>query len=110
MSTELINPKFEQVDQWATIEAVDAMLEEQQAALAAIKGQTAIIAEAAEAAAQRLGAQRAANLCRSRNIGPYCGAGRRRITANLRLAQRSSHLSDGGGPFCAGGERGRRRR
>ena len=54
MNTELIDPTFEHVDQWTTIEAVEAMLKGQQDALAAIKSQTALIAEAAEAAAERL--------------------------------------------------------
>jgi N-acetylmuramic acid 6-phosphate etherase len=53
-NTESLNPRFADIDSWPTAEAVDAMLEGQMAAVAAIKGQTALIAAAAEAAAERL--------------------------------------------------------
>ena len=53
-NTESLNPRFADIDKWPTIEAVEAMLEGQLAAIATIKGQTAEIALAAEAAASRL--------------------------------------------------------
>ncbi len=53
-NTESLNPRFTDIDSWPTAEAVDAMLEGQLAAVASIKGQTGLIAEAAEAAAHRL--------------------------------------------------------
>lgn len=52
--TESLSPRFAEIDMWPTVEAVDAMLEGQLAALASIKAQTASIAAAAEAAAERL--------------------------------------------------------
>lgn len=55
MSTETIDPRYIDVDQWPTALAVDAMLEGQLAAIAAIGSQTAAIARAADAAADRLG-------------------------------------------------------
>lgn len=53
-STESLNPRFADIDSWPTIEAVDAMLEGQMAAIASIASQTQHIASAAEAAALRL--------------------------------------------------------
>lgn len=54
MSTERVDPRFTDIDQWPTLAAVEAMLEAQRAALTAIEGQTAMIAAAADAAAERL--------------------------------------------------------
>ncbi len=53
-NTESVNPRFSEIDLWPTVEAVEAMLEGQMAAIASIKSQTAGIAAAAEAAAERL--------------------------------------------------------
>jgi N-acetylmuramic acid 6-phosphate etherase len=53
-NTESLNPRFADIDSWPTTEAVEAMLEGQMAAITSIKGQTAQIAAAAEAAAVRL--------------------------------------------------------
>ncbi|WP_404712600.1 N-acetylmuramic acid 6-phosphate etherase [Sphingomonas sp. MMS24-J13] len=55
MSTEIIDPRYIDVDQWPTETAMEAMVEGQLAAVAAVKGQVAAIARAADAAAQRLG-------------------------------------------------------
>lgn len=52
--TESLNPRFADIDLWPTAEAVDAMLEGQLAAIAAIRNQTSAVAAAAEAAADRL--------------------------------------------------------
>lgn len=54
MSTETVDPRFVDIDRWPTMAAVEAMLEGQLAAVAALKCQTAAIAAAAEAAAARL--------------------------------------------------------
>lgn len=56
MSTETVDPRYVSIDRWPSVIAVEAMLEGQMAALAAIKSQTAAIAAAAEDAARRLGA------------------------------------------------------
>jgi N-acetylmuramic acid 6-phosphate etherase len=53
-NTESLNPRFADIDSWPTVEAVDAMLEGQLAAVASIESQTGLIATAAEAAAERL--------------------------------------------------------
>ncbi|OWK32489.1 N-acetylmuramic acid 6-phosphate etherase [Sphingomonas mucosissima] len=57
MSTETVDPRYVSIDRWPSVIAVEAMLEGQMAALAAIKSQTAAIATAAEDAARRLGAE-----------------------------------------------------
>jgi len=54
MPTETDDPRFADVERWPTLSAVEAMLEGQLAAIAALKGQTDRIAAAAEAAAARL--------------------------------------------------------
>lgn len=54
MSTESVDPRLVDIDRWPTLSAVEAMLEGQFAALAAIKSQTSAIADAADAAAARL--------------------------------------------------------
>jgi len=54
MSTETADPRFADVERWPTLSAVEAMLEGQLAAIAALKGQTDSIAAAADAAAARL--------------------------------------------------------
>ena len=54
MSTELISPRFAGLDLWPTGDAVQAMLEGQLAAAAAVQSQAGAIAAAAEAAADRL--------------------------------------------------------
>jgi N-acetylmuramic acid 6-phosphate etherase len=53
-NTESLNPRFSDIDNWPTVEAVEAMLEGQMAAVASIKAQTKAIAITAEAAANRL--------------------------------------------------------
>ena len=54
MPTEAADPRFAEVDEWPTAMAVEAMLEGQLVAVAAIHGQIGAIAVAAEAAAVRL--------------------------------------------------------
>ena len=54
MSTELISSRYADLDLWPTEGAVQAMLEGQLAAAAAVQSQVAAIAAAAEAAADRL--------------------------------------------------------
>lgn len=54
MTTELISSRYGDLDLWPTVEAVQAMLEGQLAAAAAVKSEAAAIAAAAEAAAERL--------------------------------------------------------
>lgn len=53
-TTESVSPRFVDIDLWSTSEAVDAMLEGQLSAIAAIKSQTGKIAIASEAAANHL--------------------------------------------------------
>ncbi|MGY2736808.1 N-acetylmuramic acid 6-phosphate etherase [Sphingomonas sp. UYP23] len=55
MKTEALDPRYRDLDRWPTEAAVDAMLEGQMAAIAAIQSQTRAIAQAADAAASRLG-------------------------------------------------------
>lgn len=54
MSTETADPRFADVERWPTLSAVEAMIEGQLAAIAALKSQTGSIAAAADAAAARL--------------------------------------------------------
>ncbi|EQB19182.1 N-acetylmuramic acid 6-phosphate etherase [Novosphingobium lindaniclasticum] len=56
MNTEALDARYRDLDLWPTELAVEAMLEGQMAAIAAIQTQTRAIARAAEAAAERLGA------------------------------------------------------
>jgi N-acetylmuramic acid 6-phosphate etherase len=55
MNTEKLDARYRDLDLWPTELAVEAMLEAQMAAIAAIQSQTVAIARAAEAAAERLG-------------------------------------------------------
>lgn len=54
MPTEATDPRYREIDRWPTETAVEAMLEAQLAAIAALKNQTAAMAAAIEAAAERL--------------------------------------------------------
>jgi N-acetylmuramic acid 6-phosphate etherase len=54
MSTELMSARYAELDLWPTQDAVQAMLEGQLAAAAAVQSQTGAIAAAADAAAERL--------------------------------------------------------
>jgi N-acetylmuramic acid 6-phosphate etherase len=54
MSTETTDPRYREIDRWPTETAVETMLEAQLAAIAALKSQTAPMAAAIEAAAERL--------------------------------------------------------
>lgn len=54
MNTETLDPRYRGVEHWPTHCAVEAMLEGQMAAIAALQTQTAAIAAAADAAATRL--------------------------------------------------------
>lgn len=54
MSTETVDPRFVDIDLWSTERAVEAMLEGQLAAVAAVKAQVRAIALASDAAAARL--------------------------------------------------------
>ena len=53
-STETVNPDFADIDTWPTIAAIEAMLDGQQDAIAALRGQEPALAAACEAAAARL--------------------------------------------------------
>jgi N-acetylmuramic acid 6-phosphate etherase len=55
VSTETVDPRYASIDRWPASSAVEAMLEGQLAAVAALKSQVTAIAGAAEAAARRLG-------------------------------------------------------
>ena len=55
MKTEALDPRYRDLDLWPTELAVEAMLEGQMAAIASLQSQTALIAKAAEAAAERVG-------------------------------------------------------
>lgn len=52
--TEQRDPRFAEIDTWPTIDAVNAMIDGQVAAIASIRGQATAIAAAADAAADRL--------------------------------------------------------
>lgn len=54
MDTELVDPRYRDVEQWPIRQAVEAMLEGQMAAVSALQTQAAAIAAAADAAALRL--------------------------------------------------------
>jgi N-acetylmuramic acid 6-phosphate etherase len=54
MATEAVDPRYADIDRWPTANAVEAMLEGQLAAVAALKAATNSIAAAADAAAERL--------------------------------------------------------
>lgn len=54
MPTETVDPRYTDLDRWPTATALEAMLEGQIAAVAALKEQTGAIAAAAETAAARL--------------------------------------------------------
>lgn len=54
MPTETTDPRYREIDRWPTETAVEAMLEAQLAAIAALKSQTGAMAAAIEAAAERL--------------------------------------------------------
>ena len=54
MTTETVDPRYADLDRWPTALAVEAMLEGQMAAIAALKDQSGAIAAAADAAAARL--------------------------------------------------------
>lgn len=54
MPTEAADPRYVDIDRWPTPAAIEAMLESQLAAVAALKSQTDAIAAAVDAAAERL--------------------------------------------------------
>lgn len=55
MKTEALDPRYRDLEHWPTALAVEAMLEGQMAAVAAVQSQIGAIANSAEAAANRLG-------------------------------------------------------
>lgn len=57
LSTESISPRYVDIDSWPSAEAVEAMLESQLAAVAALRPAIGAIARAADAAAARLAAE-----------------------------------------------------
>jgi Predicted sugar phosphate isomerase len=57
MSTETVDPRYSEIDQWPTPRAVSVMLDGQREAVEALASQVDAIAAAAEAAAARLGTQ-----------------------------------------------------
>ena len=54
--TEAVDPRYAEIDDWSTIDAVTAMIEGQREAIEALSGQGVALAAACEAAAQRLSA------------------------------------------------------
>ena len=57
MTTETLNPRFVDLDLWPSADALEAMLEAQMAAVAAVRPALCVLAQAAEAAAARLGTE-----------------------------------------------------
>lgn len=55
MSTEANSPRFVDLDVWPSFDAIEAMIEGQMAAVAAVRPQSAALAAAVDAAAARLG-------------------------------------------------------
>jgi N-acetylmuramic acid 6-phosphate etherase len=55
LATERVSPRFLDIDAWPTADALDAMLEGQLAAVAAVRPALAALAEAIDAAAARIG-------------------------------------------------------
>jgi N-acetylmuramic acid 6-phosphate etherase len=53
-NTESVNPDYADIDRWPTVAAIEAMLDGQQDAIAALRGQETAIAAACEAAAASL--------------------------------------------------------
>ena len=56
LSTEYLNPRYLDLDLWPSLDALEAMLDGQMAAVAAVRPALPVMAQAAEAAAERLGA------------------------------------------------------
>ena len=54
--TEIVDPRYIDIDSWPTEDAAEAMLDGQLSAVASLRGQTAVLARAAEAAARCLSA------------------------------------------------------
>src|SRR3546814_12631333 len=52
--TEAVDPRYAEIDDWPTVDAVTAMIEGQREAIEALNSQAGAIATACEAAAQRL--------------------------------------------------------
>jgi N-acetylmuramic acid 6-phosphate etherase len=52
--TEAVDPRYAEIDDWPTVDAVTAMIEGQREAIETLKSQAGTIAKACEAAAQRL--------------------------------------------------------
>ena len=57
MSTETVSPRYYDLDAWTPLEALQAMWEGQMSAVAAVRPALPILAEAADKAARRLGAE-----------------------------------------------------
>ena len=98
METERASPRYSGIDLWDPGDILDAMIEGQFAAVAAVR-----------AARRGAGARRArhgstaalsrpAGLCRRRHLGPSGGAGRRRADADLQLAAGAPGAADGRRP------------
>src|SRR6187551_2103591 len=96
--TERPSPRYSTIDLWRPADILDAMLEGQFAAVAAVHAARPALERAALAVAAR---RRAAGLCGRRYVGAACGTGRRRADADLRLAGLASCAADGRRARCA---------
>ena len=87
METETVSQRYSGLDAWEPSEILDALIEGQLAAVAAVRGARSAMEAARDrdrgAAPNR---QRTPDLCRRRHLGPARGPGRRRAAADLQLA------------------------
>ena len=94
IETEISARAIPGIDVWEPSEILDAMIEGQFAAVAAVRGAAPAMEDAALAMEARLDRQRAADLCRRGHLGTARGAGRRRADADLLLAAGTPPAAD----------------
>ena len=98
MQTERPSPRYSAIDLWDPADILDAMLEGQFAAVAAVHAARPALERAALAIEDAAARRRAAGLCRRRHLGSARGTGRRRVDADLQLARGAADPADGGRP------------
>src|SRR6516165_4389480 len=97
METERPSPRYSDIDVWEPSDIIEAMIEGQFTAVAAVRAARFALADATLAADAR---RRPAGLCRGRNLRPTGCPGWRRAGSNIQLAARSAFAAHGRRQGC----------
>ena len=95
METERASPRYSDIDLWEPGDVLDALIESQLAAVAAVRPVLGAIEAGGGGHRGAPAPRRTLDLCRRRHLGTARGARRRRAHSDVQLAVRAASAADG---------------